>query len=337
MHLPPVRPEDKRMVNGKTDINQLAPFKYPWAWEYFLNANENHWTPVDIQMMRDLEDYNSRLSDEEKHMYTTVLAYLTTSDILAMRNVSLAVMEKVTAPEVQIYMARQTYEESLHTWAYQHCIETLGLDQGEIYNRYRVVPEIHNKIRISNERLAAAMAIGSDLSDPINLHEFLISYMFFACVFEGAWFYNGFTPIFALQRINKMRGTGEQLQYIMRDESLHCLFGITAIKQIMAEERIQMDKNRLRDMWEEVHEAEREYIDHVIPNPMMGYNSNMHMEQFRFLCNRRAKSLGVEVPFPGAVCAIPWLDEQVNLRKEKNFFETKVTEYRAGGSLRWDD
>ena len=141
------------MVNGLTDINQLAPFKYPWAWEYFLNANRNHWTPLDINMNQDVHDYHHKLTLEERHVYENVLAYLTTSDILAMRNIGLAVMEKMSAPELQIYQARQVYEESLHTWTYQHCIESIGLDQSEIYNRYRVVPEINGKIQLANRRL----------------------------------------------------------------------------------------------------------------------------------------------------------------------------------------
>ena len=127
--LPPINPEDKRVVNGLADVNQLAPFKYPWAWQYFLNANKNHWTPLDVNMTQDVHDYHHKLTQDEKHVYENVLAYLTTSDILAMRNIGLAVMEKMSAPELQIYQARQVYEEALHTWTYQHCIETLGLDQ----------------------------------------------------------------------------------------------------------------------------------------------------------------------------------------------------------------
>ncbi len=213
--LAPVRTTDKRIVNGKGDINQLAPFKYPWAWEFFLNANKNHWTPLEISMAQDVHDYHHRLTPAERHVFENVLSYLTTSDILAMRNIGLAVMEKMSAPELQIYQARQVYEEALHTWTYQHCIESLGLDQQEIYNRYRVVPEIHGKIALANRRLERVMRADFDLTDRDNLHEFALSYLFFAAIFEGCWFYNGFTPIFALQRRGLMKGTAEQLQYII--------------------------------------------------------------------------------------------------------------------------
>ena len=332
----PVRAEDKRVINGHTDINQLAPFRYPWAWKYFLNANKNHWTPLDINMAQDVHDYHHKLTPAERHLYENVLSYLTTSDILAMRNIGLAVMEKMSAPELQIYQARQVYEEALHTWTYQHCIETIGLDQGEIYNRYRVVPEINTKIRIANRRLDSVLRPDIDLSDRDELENFVMAYMFFGAVFEGCWFYNGFSPIFALQRRGLMKGTAEQLQYIMRDEVMHCGFGIRTVKQIIIENDVMPDPKAVRDMWEESEAAEADYARYLLRDAVLGYSAEDHIEQFRFVANRRARQLGIAEPFPGAECRLPWLDEQANLRKEKNFFETRVTEYQTGGALTWD-
>ena len=336
-NLAPVRADDKRVVNGVADINQLAPFKYPWAWNYFLNANKNHWTPLDINMAQDVQDYHHALNDNERHVYENVLSYLTTSDILAMRNVGLAVMEKMSAPELQIYQARQVYEEALHTWTYQHCIESIGLEQGEIYNRYRVVPEIYGKIKIANRRLNSVLRPDIDLKNKDDLQDFLMSYIFFAAVFEGCWFFNGFSPIFALQRRGLMKGTAEQLQYIMRDEVMHCGFGIRTVKQLMQEEGIRPDTEMLKHMWEEAEAAEQAYANYILREPMLGYNAEEHIEQFRYIANRRAKQLGFEEPFPDAQCALPWLDEQSNIRKEKNFFETRVTEYQTGGGLNWGE
>ncbi|MBA1444697.1 MAG: ribonucleotide-diphosphate reductase subunit beta [Chromatiales bacterium] len=336
LDIKPVNPDDKRVINGLTDINQLAPFKYPWAWDYFLNGNKNHWTPLDINMAQDVHDYHHSLTLEERHLYENVLSYLTTSDILAMRNIGLAVMEKMSAPELQIYQARQVYEEALHTWTYQHCIETIGLDQGEIYNRYRVVPEINRKIQITNRRLSSILRADIDLRDPDELQNFVMAYIFFAGIFEGCWFYNGFSPIFALQRRGLMKGTAEQLQYIMRDEVMHASFGIRVVKQIMYEEGIQLDPKAVREMWDEALEAETGYAGYILRDPILGYSKEDHIEQFRFIANRRARQLGMEEPFPGAENALPWLDEQANLRKEKNFFETRVTEYQAGSALNWD-
>ncbi len=333
----PVNADDKRVVNGTTDINQLAPFKYPWAWEYFLNANKNHWTPLDVNMTQDVQDYRHKLTLEERHVYENVLSYLTTSDILAMRNIGLAVMEKMSAPELQIYQARQVFEEAMHTWTYQHCIETIGLDQGEIYNRYRVVPEINQKIQIANRRLNSVMRPDIDLRDRDELENFVMAYTFFGGIFEGCWFYNGFSPIFALQRRGLMKGTAEQLQYIMRDEVLHASFGIRVVKQIIKEENLTLNPKAVQDMWEEADAAEAAYAGYLLRDPILGYSKEDHVEQFRFIANRRAKQLNHAKPFPGVdEAALPWLDEQANLRKEKNFFETRVTEYQTGGALNWD-
>ena len=333
----PINPDDKRVINGQTDINQLAPFKYPWAWNFFLNANKNHWTPLDINMAQDVTDYRHKLTTEEKHVYENVLSYLTTSDILAMRNIGLAVMEKMTAPELQIYQARQVYEESLHTWTYQHCIETIGLNQSEIYNRYRVVPENHQKISVANRRLNSVLRSDIDLNDPDELQNFVISYLFFAAIFEGCWFYNGFSPVFALQRRGLMKGTAEQFQYIMRDEVMHAAFGIHVVKQIIQEENLKFNKKEIREMGDEAYEAEKAYTQYILRDPILGYSAETHLGQFQYIANRRAKQLGLdEEPFPSAEETLPWLDEQANLRKEKNFFETRVTEYQTGGALSWD-
>jgi ribonucleoside-diphosphate reductase beta chain len=327
---------DKRIVSGQADINQLAPFKYPWAWEFFLNANRNHWTPLEVAMTQDVHDYQHNLSSAERHVFENVLAYLTTSDILAMRNIGLAVMEKMTAPELQIYQARQVYEEALHIWTYQHCIETLGLDQQEIYNRYRVVPAIYGKIELANRRLNAVLRQSQDMTDRETLHEFALAYLFFAAVFEGCWFYNGFSPIFALQRRGLMKGTAEQLQYIMRDEVLHCAFGIRVVKELLHEEQLVLDASELTALWDEAEAAETAYANYILQEPILGYNASQHLMQFRFIANRRARQLGLAEPFPGAGNGLPWLDEQANLRKQKNFFETRVTEYQTGGALLWE-
>lgn len=327
--------EEKRVISGTGNLNQLAPFKYPWAWEYFLNANKNHWTPLDINMNQDVHDFHHKLNDAERHVYENVLAYLTTSDILALRNIGIAVMEKMTAPELQIYQARQVYEESNHSWSYQHCIESIGFDQNDIYNRYRTVPEIKSKIEYSNNKLNDAIS-DIDLNDKESIKQFLLSYMFFAAIFEGSWFYNGFSPIFSLQRRGLMKGSGEMLQYIMRDEVMHASFGIRVARQLMLEENIKIPDSTIVNMFREAGEIEHAYSKFILPEPILGYSSEDHYDQYKFIANRRVRSLGCNTePFPNAINALPWLDEQANMRKEKNFFETRVTEYQTGGGLEW--
>jgi ribonucleoside-diphosphate reductase beta chain len=239
-------------------------------------------------------------------------------------------MERITAPEVQIYYARQIYEESLHTWAYQHCIETLGLDQGHIYNLYRTIPEINRKIQMSQAR-TDALANGTD-----NIRLLVLALIFYHTMFEGGWFYNGFTPIFALQRRGLMQGTGEQFQYILRDESMHAAFGIKVINSIFHEIGHCVEPQEIYDMVHEVVDAEEGYAKVAIPT-ILGYSPQVHVEQLKFILNRRMRQLGLDEQFPGAKCTVPWLDEQINIKKEKNFFETRVTEYQVGTQLDWTE
>lgn len=327
---------EKRIVNGSGDLNQLAPIKYQWAWQDYLNANKNNWTPLEVPMGPDVYCFKHKLSEDEKHVFTTVLSYLSTSDIIAMRNIGLAVMEKITAPEIQQYLGRQVFEETLHTWTYQHCMETLGLDQTELYSRYLRIPEINVKIQLSNKYLKAACELKS-LKDRKDLQDFLHSYFFFAAIFEGTWFYHGFTPIFSMQRRQLMTAASEQLQYIMRDEVMHFGFGLKVIRGIMEEENIDLDIAFIHTMCHEAREAEHIYIKHVLRNPILGYNVDLHMQQFDHILNRRCKQLHVPLPFADVPASIPWLDEQVAINKEKNFFETRVTEYQTGGALKFDD
>ena len=334
--LEPVRAEDKRVVNGLSDVNQLAPFKYPWAWDYFLNANKNHWTPHDVNMAQDIDDYQNKLTDHEKHVYTSVLAFLSTSDIIAMRNIGLALMEKMTSPELQIYQARQMYEASLHTWSYQHCFESLGLDQGEIYNRYRVAPAINKKIQMTNRRLNSILRTDINLNDPAELNNFVMAYLFFSAIFEGVWYYNGFAPIFSMQRRGLMKGTAEQLQYIMRDQMMHASFGIQVVSQIIIENNLKLDVDAINEMWKEAEECESAYARYLLENPIQGYTAEEHMMQYRFTANRRAQQLGLQQPYSNVSCPFPWLDEQANIGNEEVAFDAPVSGHQTGGGLSWD-
>ncbi len=332
----PVKAEDKRVINGETDVNQLAPFKYPWAWTFFINANKNHWSPLDVKMAQDVTDYNSTLTADEKHVFHNVMSYLTTSGILAMRNIGLAVMEKMTAPELQIYQARQIYEEALHTSAYQHCVESIGLNQGDLYNRYRLIPEIDKKIQMSNRYLDPVMRPDIDLNDTNELEKFTMAYLFFSAVFEGNWLYNGFSPIFALQRRGLMKGTAEQLQFIMRDKAMHCSFGIRAVRQIMEENQVTLDPAKVQDMWVEAEAVESSYAHFLYKQPVAGYSADEHMEQHRYIANQRARELGFQEPFPGAQCALPWLDNQMNVTNDADFHNDSHAEEQERGALSWD-
>jgi ribonucleoside-diphosphate reductase beta chain len=140
---------DKRIINAQTDVNQLVPFKYKWAWEKYLATCANHWMPQEVSMSRDIalwKDPNG-LSEDERRIIKRNLGFFVTADSLAANNIVLGTYRHITAPECRQFLLRQAFEEAIHTHAYQYIVESLGLDEGEIFNAYHEVPSIRSKAR----------------------------------------------------------------------------------------------------------------------------------------------------------------------------------------------
>jgi ribonucleoside-diphosphate reductase beta chain len=332
---------DKRIINGSTDVNQLVPFKYKWAWEKYLAGCANHWMPQEVNMNRDIalwKDPNG-LTEDERRIIKRNLGFFVTADSLAANNIVLGTYRQITAPECRQYLLRQAFEEAIHTHAYQYIVESLGLDQSEIFNAYHEVPSI----RAKDEFLIPFIDVLTDPSfktgTPENDQKLLRSLIVFACIMEGLFFYVGFTQILAMGRQNKMTGAAEQYQYILRDESLHCNFGIDMINQIKLENPhlwTSAFKEELKSLFEKAVELEYKYAEDTMPRGVLGLNAPMFKSYLRYICNRRCMQIGLDALFPNEENPFPWMSEMIDLKKERNFFETRVIEYQTGGALSWD-
>jgi ribonucleoside-diphosphate reductase beta chain len=231
-----VNADDKRIINGKTDVNQLVPFKYKWAWDKYLAGCANHWMPQEVNMQRDIELWKNPngLTEDERRLVKRNLGFFVTADSLAANNIVLGTYRHITAPECRQYLLRQAFEEAIHTHAYQYIVESLGLDERDL-QRLQRVKSIRDKdeflIPFIDTLTDPAFTTGTVESD----QKLLKSLIVFACLMEGLFFYVGFTQILALGRQNKMMGAAEQYQYILRDESMHCNFGIDLINTIKME------------------------------------------------------------------------------------------------------
>jgi ribonucleoside-diphosphate reductase beta chain len=333
--------DEKAMINCRADLNQLVPFKYDWAWQKYIDGCANHWMPQEVNMTADVATWKSKegLSDDERRIVERSLGYFSTADSLVANNLVLGIYRLITNPECRQYLLRQAFEEAIHTHAYQYCIESLGMDEGEVFNMYREVPSVAKK---------AAWSIGHthELSDPnfdtgsVEADQQLLRNLIgFYAVTEGIFFYCGFTQILSMGRRNKMTGVAEQFQYILRDESMHLNFGIDVINQIKLENPhlwTEQFKEEVTQMILEGTALEIEYARDTMPRGVLGMNAAMMEEYLHFIANRRLTQLGLSEQFPGAQNPFPWMSEIMDLRKEKNFFETRVIEYQTGGALNWD-
>ena len=336
-----VKVDDKRMINCRADLNQIVPFKYDWAWQKYLDGCANHWMPQEVNMNADIalwKDPNG-LTEDERLIVKRNLGFFSTADSLVANNLVLAIYRLVTNPECGQYILRQAFEEAIHTHAYQYCIESLAMDEGEIFNMYHEIPSVAKKA-------AWGLKYTRSISDP-NFktgttetdQELLRNLIAFYCCLEGIFFYCGFTQILSMGRRNKMTGTSEQFQYILRDESMHLNFGIDMINQIKLENpELWTDemKEQATQMILQATQLEIEYARDTMPRGVLGMNAAMMEEYLEFIANRRLVQIGLPEQFDGVSNPFPWMSEIMDLRKEKNFFETRVIEYQTGGALSWD-
>ena len=336
-----VKVDDKRMINCRADLNQLVPFKYDWAWQKYLDGCANHWMPQEVNMNADIalwKDPNG-LTEDERLIVKRNLGFFSTADSLVANNLVLAIYRLVTNPECRQYILRQAFEEAIHTHAYQYCIESLAMDESEIFNMYHEIPSVAKKASWGLKYTRSISDPTFETGTPEADQELLRNLIAFYCCLEGIFFYCGFTQILSMGRRNKMTGTSEQFQYILRDESMHLNFGIDMINQIKLENpELWTDdmKEQATQMILQATQLEIEYARDTMPRGVLGMNAAMMEEYLEFIANRRLVQIGLPEQFEGVSNPFPWMSEIMDLRKEKNFFETRVIEYQTGGALSWD-
>ena len=335
-----IRVDDKKIINCHADLNQLVPFKYEWAWTKYLDGCANHWMPQEVNMTADIALWKNPqgLTDDERTVIKRNLGLFSTADSLVANNLVLAVYKHITNPECRQYLLRQAFEEALHTHAYQYCIESLGLDEGEVFNMYREVPSVARKaewaLPFTQSLGDPTFATGTPEADQRLLRDLIAFYV----IFEGIFFYVGFVQILSMGRRNKMTGVAEKFQYIMRDEYMHMNFGIDVINQIKLENPHLWTDEFQQEIITLITDAmalETQYAQDTMPRGILGLNSNMFAEYLQYIANRRCSQIGIAPQYEGASNPFPWMSELLDLKKEKNFFETRVTEYQTGGALQW--
>lgn len=333
---------DKAMINARADVNQLVPLKYQWAWQKYLDACANNWMPTEISMQADIALWKSAdgLSADERRMIKRNMGFFAASESLVANNIVLAIYRQLTNPECRQYLLRQAFEEAVHTHTFQYIVESLGLDEGELFNMYREVPSITDKAAWALKYTQSLDDPGFSTGTPETDQAFLRDLVAFYVVFEGMWFYTGFAQILSLGRRNKMVGIAEQYQYILRDESIHLNFGIDVINQIRHENPhlwTELFQQEVRTMLREGAELEAAYGRDTMPNGFLGLNADLTEQYMAFIANRRCEQLGLDPVFPPTENPFPWMSETIDLKKEKNFFESRVIEYQTSGSLSWDE
>lgn len=334
-----IDPDQKRLVNCKqVDVNQLMPLKYTWAWDYYTKGCANHWMPNEIPMQGDIELWKSnRLTAEERQVIMRNLGFFSTAESLVGNNIVLAIFKHVTNPEARQYLLRQAFEEAIHTHTFQYIVESLSLDQREVFNMYHEVNSINEKDSFEMSLTSAIMEEGFNTDTPEGLRTFLKNLVGFYVIMEGIFFYSGFVMLLSFKRQNKMVGIGQQFEYIMRDESIHLNFGIDLINGIRDENPgvwTEEFESEIRALILKAVELEVAYAQDCMPRGILGLNAGLFREYVQYIADRRFDRLRMPQQF-GSQNPFPWMSEVTDLSKEQNFFERKVTEYQKAAALEW--
>ncbi len=331
---------EKRLINcHQIDVNQLMPLKYSWAWEHYVNGCANHWMPTEVPMNKDIETWrSSKLTADERRVILRNLGFFSTAESLVGNNLVLAIFRHITNAECRQYLLRQAFEEAVHTHTFLYVVESLALDQGEVFNMYHEVPAIARKDKLELELTAEVLDPNFTTDTFEGAQAFLKNLIGYYLIMEGIFFYTGFVTVLSFHRRNLMTGIGEQFQYILRDETIHLNFGIDLINGIRQENPSLWTAEFQQAMITRVREAvelEIEYARDCLPRGILGLNADSFRDYVQFIADRRLERIGLQTQY-GSSNPFPWMSETIDLSKEKNFFETRVTEYQSASALNWD-
>jgi len=326
--------------NPKTDPNKILPMTYLWAREHYKTGVANNWVPEEISMQKDVEQWKSQdaLTEDERRLILRNLGFFSTAESLTANNIVLAVYNHVTNSECRQYLLRQAFEEAVHTDTFIYCCDTLGLDPDEIYNMHKTIPTIKEKNDFVVNLTEVVFDPNFSTEGSKNIQKFLHDLIGFYVIMEGIYFYAGFAMMLALKRQNKMVGIGEQFEFIMRDESVHLAFGcdlINTIKQENPEVWTPEFQKEIIELIGKSVELEKKYAYDACPEGLLGINARQFADYVEYIADRRLERIGLPKQY-NKDNPFPWMSQSTDLNKEKNFFETRVTEYQTAGSLDWD-
>lgn len=324
--------------NTKTDPNKILPMQYPWAWNHYKTGINNNWVPEEVPCQNDVEQWKSDdISEQERRIVMWNMGFFSTAESLTANNIVLAVYRHVTDPVCRMYLLRQAFEEAVHSQMFVYICDTMGFDPDEVYRMYETIPSISKKDDF-------VIGLTKSIFDPTfttegdeNIQKFLHDLIGYYVIMEGIFFYAGFAMMLGLKRLGIFSGIGEQFEFTMRDESVHLAFGCDLINTIRKENpqvwTEEFEANVRKNIVHAV-ELEKGYARDACPEPLMGMSAEQFGEYVEYVTDRRLERLQMPKEF-GTENPFPWLSNATDLVKEKNFFETTVTEYQSGGALDW--
>jgi len=327
----------KKVINGKdTMFFNILPLKYQWAYDLYKTMKNNHWEPEDIPMQKDVELWRSAdLSDAERWIIKMAIGYFSAAEGIVGDNIQHVTRELVTAPELKLLLGRHAHEENIHADSLVYMISSLGINPHECEAMFEDIPTIKRKTDfvVTNSR---GLRRDMDLTTTKDKQAFAKNLFLFGQCMEGTQFYGLFGMVLSLYRQNKFPGIGQMFRYTLRDESNHIEVFRNLIMDLIEENPDVWTadfKEELRDLMREAISLEKDFISDCLPVNSVGLSSEEFCQYIDYIGDRRLEDVGLEPLGAGATNPFPWLAEMMDIKKEQNFFEGRVTEYQKASAL----
>lgn len=328
----------KRIINGRETVTfNLLPLKYGWAYELYRTMKANHWEPEDIPMQKDVEQWRStdELTDVDRWIIMMGLGYFSAAEGIVGDNIIHVVRELVTAPELKLVLGRHAHEENIHADSLLYMISSLGVNPHECEAMFEQIETIRRKNDFVT-RTSHGLRRNLDLTDVANQQLFAKNLFVFGQCMEGTQFYGLFGMILSLYRQNKFPGIGQMFRYTLRDESNHIELFRNLLMDLVDENPAMWTESfrqELTDLMVEAIDLEKAFIRDCLPVNALGLSAEEFLQYIDYIADRRLEGVGLRPLNPGIANPLPWLAELMDIGKEQNFFEGRVTEYQKASSL----
>ncbi|MBE2284441.1 MAG: ribonucleotide-diphosphate reductase subunit beta [Prosthecobacter sp.] len=328
---------DKKVINGRKSMTfNLLPLKYQWAYDLYRVMKANHWEPEDIQMQKDVEQWRgNEITDNERWIIMMGIGYFSAAEGIVGDNIQHVVRELVTAPELKLVLGRHAHEENIHADSLLYMISSLGINPHECEAMFEQIPTIVAKNEFVT-RISNTMRRDIDLTKLENKQLLAKNIFMFGQCMEGTQFYGLFGMILALYRQNKFPGIGQMFRYTLRDESNHIEVFRNLFMDLVEENPDLWTpefREELVNIMREAITLEKAFIRDCLPVNAVGLSAAEFEQYIDYIADRRLAGCGLPALSPGVQNPLPWLAEMMDVRKEQNFFEGKVTDYQKGSAL----
>lgn len=320
---------------GIQDGLLLKPIHYDWAMDLYNQAVANTWFPNEIQLGQDLADWK-KMSEEERHALTFLMSYFNPNELLVNKALAFGVYPYVNAAECHLYLAKQMWEEANHCMSFEYVLETFPIDRDTAYAAHVDTPSMARKEEFETKFIKRMTEQTLDITTTEGKKDFVRNLVAYNIILEGIWFYSGFMVALSFRQRNLLRNFGSLIDWVVRDESLHLKFGINLILTVLEEnEDLQTEEfaNEIKQMILDAVDMEEAYNRDLLPNGILGLNSDYINQYVKYLADRRLEELGFEPHYKVSNPA-KWMAAANDTLQLVNFFESTNTSYEvnAGGT-----